>query len=170
MEFLVVAGESEERFDISDQGGGVFRLRSANGEESLLEGSPLADGSWALVWQHRVLRVAISQDAKKNDLVWLNGRQHTLQLLDARAALRRAAQKLAPAGDGPEELTAPMPGKVVTVLVREGDAVKEGQGLVVIEAMKMENELRSPKTGVVTSVMVEAGKAVESGALLCVVE
>ncbi|MDE3153993.1 MAG: acetyl-CoA carboxylase biotin carboxyl carrier protein subunit, partial [Acidobacteriota bacterium] len=65
---------------------------------------------------------------------------------------------------------APMPGKVVRVLVAPGDAVTVRQPLVVVEAMKMENELRSPKDGVVREIKVGEGVSVEAGSLLVVVE
>jgi biotin carboxyl carrier protein len=71
--------------------------------------------------------------------------------------------------DGPERLTAPMPGRVVRVMVEEGEDVDSGQGLVVIEAMKMENELKSPRQGRVREIAVREGQAVEAGALLVVV-
>jgi biotin carboxyl carrier protein len=63
-----------------------------------------------------------------------------------------------------------MPGKVVKLLVKPGDEVKARQGLVVVEAMKMENELRSPKDGRVAEVLVAEGASVEAGRLLVVVE
>jgi biotin carboxyl carrier protein len=71
------------------------------------------------------------------------------------------------AGDG--RLTAPMPGKVVRVLVKPGDAVSARQGVVVVEAMKMENELRAGRDGVVREVLVEEGASVEAGAPLVVI-
>jgi biotin carboxyl carrier protein len=63
-----------------------------------------------------------------------------------------------------------MPGKVVKMLVKPGDEVKARQGLVVVEAMKMENEIRSPKDGRVADVLVTEGASVEAGRLLVVVE
>jgi biotin carboxyl carrier protein len=71
---------------------------------------------------------------------------------------------------GTQQVLAPMPGKVVKVLVKAGDEVKARQGLVVVEAMKMENELRSPKDGRVSDVLVAEGASVEAGRLLVVVE
>ena len=71
---------------------------------------------------------------------------------------------------GPARITAPMPGKLVRVLVEPGQDVAAGEGLVVVEAMKMENELRAPKAGRVKDVPVKEGQAVEAGALLVVVE
>jgi biotin carboxyl carrier protein len=71
---------------------------------------------------------------------------------------------------GPQRVTAPMPGKIVKVLVTPGDAVEPRQGLVVIEAMKMENELRATRSGRVKDVHVADGDLVEAGRLLTVIE
>jgi biotin carboxyl carrier protein len=72
--------------------------------------------------------------------------------------------------EGKQVISAPMPGKVVKVLVKQGDEVKEGQGLVVVEAMKMENELKSPKDGKVVELLAKEGTTVENNAKLVVVE
>lgn len=82
---------------------------------------------------------------------------------------RRAREQLVSRGGGPERVVASMPGKVVRVLVWAGDRVAAGQGLVVIEAMKMQNEIAAPRAGTVTSIHVEAGLPVEAGALLAVI-
>ena len=63
-----------------------------------------------------------------------------------------------------------MPGKVVAVLVNEGDTVDKGQGLVIVEAMKMENEVRAPNNGEVKEIRVKAGESVEAGQVLAIVE
>jgi biotin carboxyl carrier protein len=76
-----------------------------------------------------------------------------------------------PSGDtGPRQVTAPMPGKVVKLLVRPGETVAARQGVVVVEAMKMENELRAPKAGRVAEIKVAEGMSVEAGAVLAVIE
>lgn len=74
----------------------------------------------------------------------------------------------APAGAG-EQVKSPMPGNILSVNVNVGDTVAEGQVLMILEAMKMENEIMAPKAGKVTSVNVQKGATVESGTLLCVV-
>ncbi|MSO34946.1 MAG: biotin/lipoyl-binding protein [Acidobacteria bacterium] len=76
----------------------------------------------------------------------------------------------AAAGTGPQRITAPMPGKIARVLVTAGDEVKARQGLVVVEAMKMENELRAARDGRVREVSVVEGQSVDAGAILLVVE
>ncbi len=78
-----------------------------------------------------------------------------------------AAPASAPAGG--EQITSPMPGNILSVNVAAGDAVKKGQVLMILEAMKMENEIMCPCDGKVLSVSVSKGATVESGALLCVI-
>jgi glutaconyl-CoA/methylmalonyl-CoA decarboxylase subunit gamma len=76
----------------------------------------------------------------------------------------------APGDRGPQRILAPMPGKVVRVLVRAGDVVGARQPLVVVEAMKMENELRAGRDGRVAAIHVQEGMSVDSGALMVVIE
>lgn len=73
-------------------------------------------------------------------------------------------------GEGPQKLAAPMPGKVVRMLVEEGAEVEAGQGVVVVEAMKMQNELKAPKKGVVKKVMAKEGTTVNAGDTLAIIE
>jgi biotin carboxyl carrier protein len=80
---------------------------------------------------------------------------------------RRAA---AGAETGPARILAPMPGKIVRVIATEGDEVEAGQGLVVVEAMKMQNEIKATKKGKVTKISVKEGSAVNAGDLLAIVE
>ena len=87
--------------------------------------------------------------------------------IDGRRRLRAGAA--ADAGSGPQRVVAPMPGKVVRVLVAAGDAVKARQALVVVEAMKMENELRADRDGVVAEVHAREGLLVEAGSPLVVI-
>jgi biotin carboxyl carrier protein len=71
--------------------------------------------------------------------------------------------------EGRQQAIAPMPGKIIRVLVKAGDAVEAGQGLVVIEAMKMQNEVRSPKRGTVERLLVTEGQTINAGEVLAVV-
>jgi biotin carboxyl carrier protein len=68
--------------------------------------------------------------------------------------------------EGRQQIVAPMPGKVVRLLVKEGDHVEAGQGLLVVEAMKMQNEIRSPKSGTVERILAKEGQPVNSGEIL----
>jgi biotin carboxyl carrier protein len=82
----------------------------------------------------------------------------------------RAATDGASHADGEQTVVAPMPGRVVRVLVSKGDEVAARQPIVVVEAMKMENELRSPRTGRVKDIAVGAGESVEAGRVLAIIE
>jgi biotin carboxyl carrier protein len=85
--------------------------------------------------------------------------------------MRRAGAAAAHSADGgPQRVTAPMPGKIVRVLVAAGEAVRARQPVAVIEAMKMENELRAGRDGTVAEVLGRQGDSVEAGALLLVIQ
>jgi acetyl/propionyl-CoA carboxylase alpha subunit len=105
--------------------------------------------------------------ARGDWLVSLDGRSVPVAA-NGRSRRRGAAADAGAAGARP--VVAPMPGRVVRVLVSPGDAVQARQGVVVVEAMKMENELRAPKAGTVREVNVAVGASVEAGRVLVVVE
>lgn len=97
----------------------------------------------------------------------VNGRRYSILVRDPRR-LSRTGGGLA--ATGRQKITSPMPGKVVRVLVGEGEEVAAGQGLLVVEAMKMQNEIRSPKAGRVASIPAREGAAVAGGETLVEVE
>jgi biotin carboxyl carrier protein len=90
--------------------------------------------------------------------------------VDARGAAQGSARGDAGGDDRPQRILAPMPGKVVRILVHRGDDVRAHQPLVVVEAMKMENELRAGRDGHVAAIHVQEGASVEAGALVVVIE
>jgi biotin carboxyl carrier protein len=93
--------------------------------------------------------------------------EFTAEVSDPRAW--RGRRHGAIAVEGSQQVLAPMPGKVIRVLAKSGDAVEASQGLLVIEAMKMQNEIRSPKSGIVERLHVKEGQAVNAGEVLCTV-
>ena len=102
--------------------------------------------------------------------VHLDGRTIPVQIRPSGSFGRQKKQGPAGHSAGPQRIAAPMPGKVVRVLVSAGDTVKARQGLVVVEAMKMENELRAARDGRVRDVAVKEGQSVDAGAVLLTVE
>lgn len=112
-------------------------------------------------------RVAVRRgDARGRYALWMDGYRYEVEALDERMRTIRDLTNASAASGGPRPLVAPMPGLIVRVTVRPGDSVDAGQGLVVMEAMKMENELRTTSAGVVKNVLIQPGVAVEKGALL----
>ncbi len=90
--------------------------------------------------------------------------EFTAEVIDPRAWSGR--RHSAVEAEGRQQIVAPMPGKVVRLLVKAGDSVEAGQGLLVMETMKMQNEIRSPKSGVVERLLAEEGQAVNAGEVL----
>jgi biotin carboxyl carrier protein len=102
--------------------------------------------------------------------VHVNGRLIAAAVGAARGSWARRGHEARPGEAGPYRIAAPMPGKVVKVLVNPGDRVAAQQGVVVVEAMKMENELRAARAGTVAAVHVAEGSLVEAGTALMVIE
>jgi acetyl/propionyl-CoA carboxylase alpha subunit len=110
------------------------------------------------------------RDGRGRYTLWIGGYRFDAEALDERTRAIRDLDVNRTVSAGPGLLVAPMPGLVVRVLVEEGATVQAGDGLVVMEAMKMENELRAPAAAVVGRVHAGAGAAVEKGALLIELE
>ena len=164
--------------------GGDMRVEVGLGENSVVvEVSPagvLIDGRkldcdwirigetrYSLILGGRVFDLSVDP---ADGLVSVAGRQgsYVLSVSDSRTG--RASLESGEAHEGRLQLHADMPGKVIRLLVRAGDAVAPGQALLVLEAMKMQNEIRSPKAGVVGEIAVEAGSTVNSGDLLIAIQ
>jgi pyruvate carboxylase subunit B len=117
---------------------------------------------------HRV--VGTRGDGKGHYTLSVGGHRVVAEALDDRSRTIRKLMGASAKAAGPAHLHAPMPGLIVRVNVAAGDTVQAGQGLVVMEAMKMENELRASAAGRVKRVAVNPGSAVEKGALLLEME
>jgi biotin carboxyl carrier protein len=99
--------------------------------------------------------------------LWVGGVGFTAEVRDPRSLRGRARTDQ---DHGPRKLTAPMPGKVVRLLLGPGAEVEAGTGVLVVEAMKMQNEVKSPKKGIVQKILVSEGTAVNAGDVLAIVE
>ena len=102
-----------------------------------------------------------------NERIFINDTPYTITLADPRS-LRNNRQWRA-GEHGPQTIAASMPGKVVRLLAREGDPIQAGQGIVIIEAMKMQNELRSPGAGTLQKLMARQGANVNAGEILAII-
>ena len=123
-------------------------------------------------WAFEISVLNWSTDRTPKAMFWsgVNGVERQLQVLD-RQMLLLESMGMSNAEVGLEmEVLAPMPGKVLSVEVSENETVEEGQALLVLEAMKMENVIRAPRAGVIASIGIEAGVAVEKGMALVTYE
>ena len=136
--------------------------------ELTVDARMLEPGVLSLILEGWQYRCTLDGDAVLGDVVLIGGRRYPFAVDDPRSLRGRSGA--ADGAAGPRTVKAPMPGRVVRVLVAVGDEVAEQQGVVVIEAMKMQNELKSPKAGRVVRVNAVAEATVGAGESLVVIE
>ncbi len=127
-------------------------------------------GSYLLFLGADVYECRVSTGATSREVfdVDIRGRNYAVTIVDPKRL--RSGQNSDRHHQGVAEIRAPMPGKVVRVQIEPGATVEKGTGLVVVEAMKMQNEMKSPREGVVVSINVKAGDTVNAGDVLAVIE
>jgi biotin carboxyl carrier protein len=165
MKYAAIIQGQRLEIELNRNGQGIIEAK-IDGHSYQLEGKAVEPGIYWLTWNNQSLQIGVTKDLD-GYVVSLPGRRIDVAILDARTTLRRAAQH---SHDGVSQIRAPMPGKVIKLLVAEGAEVQSNQGIVVLEAMKMQNEIKSPKKGVVRKLGVTEGSAVNSGDLLATVE
>lgn len=153
------------RIDVTPAGEGRWTVQ-LDGEPVEADAHFIRPGVLSLLLQGRAHRIVLDSDLAEPAL-HLDEHRIPWQADDPRSFQRRRRHA---AAHGPVTLKASMPGRVVRVLVERGDQVAAHQGIVVIEAMKMQNELKSPKAGRVSRVAVAPGDTVSSGDVLVIVE
>jgi biotin carboxyl carrier protein len=160
-----IAGE-KVALELRREGGRVWA--EVGGRRYELEASAVGAGEYLLLHEGHVYECRVGARAGGAAEVTVGARAYEVRLTDPKH-LRGAAAAGGEQG-GRAQIKAPMPGKVVRVLVEAGQAVEAGQGVVVVEAMKMQNELKSPKAGTVAELRAEAGATVNAGDVLAVIE
>lgn len=159
------AGASEHQLELDrTEQDGEGRCRLDGADAGCANWARIEPGVYSILVGGRSYEVRVGREARPNEYaVRIGSVQYRVAVRDPRARRRASAASVAA---GPEVLTAPMPSKVVKLLVREGEQVADGQGLLVMEAMKMQNELRAPRAGRVERIHVSEGSGVETGAPL----
>ena len=168
MRFMATVGDAEHQVEVEELTAHTLRV-GVGGRNFEVDARQVGPSSFSILLERRSFDFDVARDGE--DLVIASRRGATrVTLVDAeRRSRHRGAGARAHAG-GRAELKAMMPGRVVNVLVAVGDDVAQHQGLVVVEAMKMENELKAPKAGKIAEIRVKPGQTVEKGELLVVVE
>lgn len=164
MIFDISVNERDYRVELEAQKSGSWSCR-VNGEEFAVDATNTAPGVLSLLIGGESFEVIANA---VNQQIAIGGVRYAVEVRDPRAWKTRKSR--AGASEGPKKIVAPMPGKVVRVIASEGAEVESGAGVVVIEAMKMQNELKSPKKGKVVKIMAKEGSPVNAGDVLAVVE
>lgn len=168
MAYIATLGEHTHKIEVQEiEEDHLYRVM-IDGVERIVDGRKVSGHIYSLLIDQRsfTVDVAVKEDTYT---VACGGKSVRLQLLDERRALR-PGEGSGSGRDGGKKVRSFMPGKVVAVLVAIGDEIAKDQGLLVIEAMKMENEIRAATTGKVKEIRVAPGQAVESGELLIELE
>ena len=171
MTFEIEVNRRTRSVSIERAGDSRFRV-AVDGEVTLVDAQRAGAFGLSLLFPdsgQASTRVSIAPGSTHGELLAsLNGRMTAVAVNASRTG--RGAADAAGTAPGEQRIVAPMPGRVVRVLVGVGDTVEARQPVVVVEAMKMENELRSPKAGRVKDVAVAAGTSVEAGRVLVVID
>ncbi|MGH9873722.1 MAG: biotin/lipoyl-containing protein [Pyrinomonadaceae bacterium] len=137
-----------------------------------IEVRELARGEYLLQSGKNVYKCRVEQQhdssAGESFEVFLRGHNYGVTIIDPKRL--RSGQSSATHHTGAAEIVSPMPGKIVRVLVPAGTNVEAGAGIIVVEAMKMQNEMKAPKAGLVVSINAEEGATVNTGDVLAVIE
>ena len=164
--FAVTVGGEKRTISVEERDGKL--TVSVEGLDRKLEVRPLGGGRYGWLDGTRVVNAEVD---RLGDKLTVTVRGDTLPVEVADARLEEVAQvAVASRARGPSVLRAPMAGRVVKLLARVGDAIKAGQGVLVIEAMKMENEVRASREGQLREIRVAEGAAVEGGEELAVLD
>jgi len=161
---MKVTANNGKTLDVQQKDGVIFINNKPIEADIMDEG----DNSFHIIYQDKSYTVsasAIDREAKTCTLI-INGKKAVLSVKDAHDELLEKMGMSAGAGKKLNEFKAPMPGMVLHLLVKEGDTVKKGDGMVILEAMKMENVLKSTGEGVVKKINVSEKDKVERGQLL----
>ncbi|MEP7213620.1 MAG: biotin/lipoyl-containing protein [Acidobacteriota bacterium] len=160
--------ENKHEIEIKREGERVFA--NIDGREYDVEVSEPEPGVYLIKNAGKVYEVSISQDASAPGVMNASLENHTFPVRITDPKRLRGAADADGVLDGPAEIKTAMPGKVVRVLVAAGAEVEKGDGVVVVEAMKMQNELKAPKSGKIKEIRVSEGSTVAAGETLGTVE
>ena len=161
MRYFVTIGERELEVDLGPEG---VRVDRKEVQVDLVE----MDGTevHTLLLGGKSHRILATKNGSEEWTLHLSGRQLRAQVVDERTRAIKEMTGIKGGTGGPKSLRAPMPGLVIKVDVEEGDEVSPGQGLVIVEAMKMENELKSDGGGRISRILVAPGQIVEKDQVL----
>ncbi len=166
MKYEVVINGARRSVEFTLPGGNTSRVTfSVDGREVSADATQISHNAYSILVGGRSLEVTIEEKSGEL-LARTNGREFRVEIQDPRSWRRGKGGGIEL--EGRQQLVAPMPGKIVRVLAAPGEQVTAGQGLLVIEAMKMQNEIRSPKSGTVERLATE-GQTVNAGEVLAIV-
>lgn len=169
MRYLATLKGAEHDFELEELGAHSYALM-LGGRRFEVDLRRVGAGSFSVLIGNRSFDFDVTLDGEEMVVASRAGAWRVGIINERRRATREAEKRLGREVSGRVELKAMMPGRVVNVLVKPEDEVASGQGVLTVEAMKMENEIKTPKAGKVIEVRVTAGQTVEKGEVMAVIE
>ncbi|HWY68629.1 MAG TPA: biotin/lipoyl-containing protein [Terriglobales bacterium] len=164
MTFDVTVNGRDYRVELEQAETGSWAAR-VNGEQVAVNAANTAAGVLSVLIGSESYEIVANAAQQQ---IAIGGVRYSVEVRDPRSWRTRRAR--AGGQDGAKKITAPMPGKVVRIIAQPGTEVEQGSGVIVIEAMKMQNELKSPKKGMVVKILAAVGASVNAGDVLAVIE
>lgn len=177
MKFVGVLDQQEHRIMVDDneREDGIYSVE-LDGKVYQVDAKTLPSEIVSVIIENKSYDIDLDPKNQPHDpldgllAVRVRGRVVRLEMLEQRRKKMKEASSNGFAQSGSVKITSPMPGKILRYLVTEGESVTKGQGLVVVEAMKMENELQASKDGIIKSISSSPGATITSGGLLLIIE
>ncbi len=166
MNYDVIIDGTEHHVELEPQG--EAWLCHVDGQEIIVDAAFTARDVISMLVDNRAHEIKREYSMLGDLHIIIGSERFAAEVRDPRSL--RSRRTAASIGEGPQKITAPMPGKVVRLMVAEKDEVEAGQGILVVEAMKMQNEIKSAKKGVVQKIMVAEGSNVNPGDTMAIVE
>jgi biotin carboxyl carrier protein len=164
MKLTIELGGSKRTVDLARVNGPVsFLIDGVPVEADAVE---IATGLYSILIGGESFEVRV-EPMQASLRVYVAGQEYSVTFHDPRRWRRKRGET--PESQGRQQVLAPMPGKIARVLIKAGETIEAGQGLVVVEAMKMQNEVRSPKSGLIERILVSEGQSVNAGEVLAIV-
>jgi biotin carboxyl carrier protein len=162
MKLIAELNQTKHDLELTRDGEKVFA--KIDGREYELEAAEVEPNVWLLKHNNQIRQIYVAP----NGIVNVGNHQLEVNLIDPKRL--RGLSGAEATADGVAEIKTAMPGKIVRILVEEGAEVSQGDGVIVVEAMKMQNEMKSPKDGTVKEIRFSEGATVNAGDVLVVVE
>src|SRR6185437_8427434 len=164
MRYEVTIAGKQQQVDLESTASGWKCKCRINGREVEIAVAEVQPGHLSILHDGKSYDVRCGAEEE----VFVGNNRYQIDVMDARSW--RSKRQIAGAEAGPQKLTASMPGKIVRMLATENGKVSAGQGVIVIEAMKMQNEIRAPREGIVKKILVREGSNVNAGETLAIIE
>lgn len=166
----LIAELNDEKHSVEIKRDGFNLIADVNGRVYQLEASQLEPNVWLFKHENEIYQIFVSPNERAGEPFSVNAGTENYEIKIYDPKRLRGKHGAGEHADGASEIKTAMPGKLVRVLVETGAEIKKGDGVLIVEAMKMQNEMKAPKDGIVKEIRFQEGATVNAGDVLAVIE